>query len=146
MYLPVYAGVLRTLSPEVTFLRVPPECAVYLALQTAHGRPAHGTLDDAERSVPTSALCKLAADLRAWLREDMLKVKEKHLELGDPAGHTYLNHASLLDPRFKADPERFLGSADDVDKSKRDLKGQKTKKEMQTKDFFKQRTDYYFEN
>ena len=140
MYLPVYAGVLRTLGEEVDFLRVPPECAVYLksmaaslqGLQTAHGTPAHGPLDDAERSVETSALCPLAADLRAWLREDMLKMKEKHMELGDPAGHTYLNHASLLDPRFKAEAERYLGSVELVDKAKRDLKGQKQKQKTKT--------------
>ena len=72
--------------------------------------------------MPTAALCELAGDLRTWLRADMLKMKEKHLELGDPAGHTYLNHASLLDPRFKVAPERFLGSADEVDKCRKDLR------------------------
>ena len=121
MYLPIYAGVLRQLSTDVQVLRVPPLCATFVAWHKsdeAGGRVAQS----ADRSVSTADLCMLATDLRAWLHQDMMKMKKKHMELGDPAGLKYLQHASLLDPRFKHRTELFLGRPEEVDQCKQDLK------------------------
>ena len=109
------------LSTDITVLRVPPLCATFVAWlgrDGAGGRVAQSE----ERSVSTADLCKLATDLRAWLHQDMMKMKKKHMELGDPAGLKYLQHASLLDPRFKHRTELFLGRPEEVDQCKQDLK------------------------